>query len=266
VTTARKLAATFAAPGADLDVVHELHRRIVALKREISKDSLAFGGALAEMRDHELYRALGYPTFEDYLVSAEVALHRSTAYSFMRIYQRFRAVQAEVADLDWNKLNILAQIIKEDDAPERILPLVEAARAIPRDELRERVRAGKEAGIIAPPSAQRDPWDDAPEPVPETVQAPALANNVPAAAHQLPLASEEVREYVVMRSYQQIVGVFLKLVQEHGEFFAHVPPGEVIAQATAADLARERAAAPVLDWFARLGHARRNRAGLRAVK
>lgn len=173
MSIARKTALNLATTDADADVVHVLHEKIVGLKAEISRNVLDLGGALAEMRDHEMYRALGYSTFEDYLVSAEVAMHRTTAYSFMRIYQRFRQVALEAIELDWRKLDILTQIIKDGDAPERILPLIEEARGIPRDELRERVRVGKQQRLIAPPavagatpqpvappSAQADPWTE----------------------------------------------------------------------------------------------------------
>ena len=150
MTTASKLALIANHDVEIVNVGHVLHGRIVELKTEISRNALALGEALAQMRDHELYRALGYPNFEDYLVSAEVAMHRTTAYSFMRIYQRFREVQGGASKLDSRKLDILTQIIKEGDPPERILPMLEEAATISRAELLARVRAGKQQRMIAP--------------------------------------------------------------------------------------------------------------------
>lgn len=153
MSAARRLAMTTTATAVGSDTARIRHAQIIELKATLGRNIFALGAALTEMRDRELYRALGYPTFEDYLVSEEVRMQRRTAYSFMRIFQSFRPVQQEALRLDWGKLDILTQIIKEGDAPEQILPLLDEAATIPRDELRERVRAGKQQRMIAPQPA-----------------------------------------------------------------------------------------------------------------
>lgn len=155
--TASRLALTANHDTAIVNVAHVRHDQIVGLKAALNQNAFALGGALAEMRDHELYRALGFPTFEDYLVSNEVKLNRATAYRFMRIYQSFRSTQEQAQQLGWDKLDILARIIRDDDPPERILPLLEQAATMPREQLRAGVAAGKQQRIIVTPTVDIKP-------------------------------------------------------------------------------------------------------------
>jgi len=80
------------------------------------------------------------------------------------------------------------------------------------------------------------------------------------------METPEVRANAAMTEYYAVVGKLLKVVQDHGDFLRHVAPAEIVALTTPADLSKERAAAPLLDFFARLGQTRGNGAGLRAVK
>jgi hypothetical protein len=260
----------------DTQVAQALHSRVLGLKAELSRNAFAFGEALVEMRDREHYRLLGFPTFEDYLVSPEVAVARRTAYSFMRIYQRFGHVHHDAHALDWNKLDILASIIKEGEAPERILPLLEDAAGMTRPELRAAVKAAKQGKLETPPERLTVPppevqhvghgsepieanYTAAPitaadllapvAPAPPLPQSPAIVS-IPASPRADDDDDLSVREYAIMTNYTHLVEDLLRVAHKHRQTIAEIPPRDVQPLRTAADHDREASLRPLFDWFA----------------
>ena len=287
MSAARKLAMTASATVVGSDTARIRHSQIIELKATLGRNIFALGAALAEMRDRELYRALGYPTFEDYLISEDVSIQRRTAYSFMRIYQSFKPVQEQAGRLDWTKLDILTQIVKEGDAPERMIPLLDQAAAMPRGELRAGVKAGKQQRMIAPQPAdvqhaahepvitvvreypvaptpitqQPDPWDVAPPVVVEAAPTPLLSPValMPALPEVVRVPVDDsiddgdlsVREYAIHTKYTHLIEDMLKIAHKHRETLAEIDRREIEPLMTEADRDRESSVLVICDWFGR---------------
>ena len=121
-----------------------LHHSILRAKGALGENAFRLGRLLNEMQESRAYTALGFATFEQYLASEEVGLHRGTAYRFMKV---FRAYEHVVHGRHWErgielrKLDILTRLIDEETPPEHVDALVEQAREIPRGTLLAAVRA-----------------------------------------------------------------------------------------------------------------------------
>ena len=72
-----------------VQAAQRLHGEILHAKGELNAGAFRLGRALAEMQESRAYTALGHDTFEAYLASDAIALHRGTAYRFIRIYRLY---------------------------------------------------------------------------------------------------------------------------------------------------------------------------------
>lgn len=120
-----------------------------------------------------------------------------------------------------------------------------------------------DAGTITPYKADRDLRDvvrltEARADLPR----PDDAHTLTAAA----LDSPGVREDVVMREYYQLIGQLLRLVQQHGDFLKHALPSEVAAATLPADIQKEQAVAPLVNFLAAIDVARQQGRQLRLVQ
>ncbi len=139
-----------------IQAARRMHHEVVRAKESLGQSAFALGGALARMQDERAYTALGFATFEDYLAGPEVAIHRTTAYRFIRVFRTYQHVAHGLrGSYDIQKLDILGRLIDEDTDPEEIEALVEEAREIPREVLRAKVNAVRAAR--ATPCARRAP-------------------------------------------------------------------------------------------------------------
>lgn len=130
-----------------------LHGEIVSLKEVVGRGLFAFGRALARMHDTRGYGALGFPTFEAYLASEAVNVHRTYAYRLIERYKAFGDVEHALHGLDGVKLDILTRLIEPGDDPEAKVALVTQARALNRSETRQAVRTAVDAREADPDHA-----------------------------------------------------------------------------------------------------------------
>lgn len=139
------------------EAARHLHNEVVHAKEKLSNSAFSLGGALARMQDEKAYTALGFDTFEDYLEGPEVAIHRTTAYKFIRVFRAFQHVAHGLhGRYDMQKLDIVGKLIDPDMDPAQVEALIEEARPLPREELRARVNAAIAARAtpraVAPPA------------------------------------------------------------------------------------------------------------------
>lgn len=145
---------------ATLQAATTLHRDIVAAKSRLGAEAFRLGDLLVRMQDGRGYVALGHGSFEDYLASDEVGLHRTTAYRFMRIARVYGEVVHDrpwMQNMDLAKLDILTRLIDDDTDPATIADLAEQARELPRAEVRAAVRAEAERRGVLPHEAEAVP-------------------------------------------------------------------------------------------------------------
>ena len=95
------------------------------------------------MKQTRAYAALGFPRFGDYLASDAVRVAPRTAQKFMRIAAKFGDTPHEALSAvgDYNKLDLLGQLVRPGDGPEAVADVLEWGRAIPREELPRAIRS-----------------------------------------------------------------------------------------------------------------------------
>ncbi len=250
-----------------------LHNDILGAKGALGENAFRLGRLLSEMQESRAYTALGFATFEEYLASEEVGLHRATAYRFMKV---FRAYQHVVHGRYWQrgielrKLDILTRLIDEETPPEQVEALVEQAREIPRETLRAAVNEELRRKGMTPPDEYRPPARLAPPPPPPllTPQAEeeqrrhvAFGEGVAGAV----AADPEYRALVLSGKFSSTGHLLWRATADNGKLHEHVPPEEMARALPRDELERltrdyERNIKPFLAWYEQvLELGRRNR-------
>jgi len=118
--------------------MHELHNHILELKRVVVISFIEFGKTFVKIFDGKLYESMA-DTFEEYLGMPEIGFDRSTVYALMKIYrmyiQTYKVPQAELADIHWTKLNMIAPVVTDKNYKE----MLDKARDLSRSDLRKEV-------------------------------------------------------------------------------------------------------------------------------
>ena len=114
----------------------ELHKSIVRLKVQMGVAFLELGRLLKEIRDKELFKVLGYDSFQAYLTDSELGFKRRTAYYYIEIYEWY------VGKLSYDE-QYLAEI--GHDGLIRMLPIVKKEYPnMPESRLKELMMDAKE--------------------------------------------------------------------------------------------------------------------------
>lgn len=120
---------------------HALHERVVGLVQRGNAVALQLGGALSSMHDRELYRALGYATWQEYVAQPEISITVRTAYRWMSFAEC--ATVAELSPADAATLGpVKAEIIEplvHVLPPAKVAELVEDAKTLAVSDLRRKV-------------------------------------------------------------------------------------------------------------------------------
>jgi len=120
----------------------EVHRAILSLKREVGKNLWALAQLLKTVRDHALYKTLGYETFNEYIGSPEVSISRAWAYKLISSYETwvlgagFRPEALQ--DVDVEKLALVRPLVQKD--PGSAHEWLARARELSRSDLRRVVQ------------------------------------------------------------------------------------------------------------------------------
>lgn len=232
------------------------HWEVVDAKGKLGEGAFRLGGALAQMQESRTYTALGFATFEEYLASEEVALHRVTAYRFIRVFRTYQHVAhgQHWGRVDLRKLDILARLIDEDTDPAQIEALVAEAQTMPREELRAAVNEEARRRGVLPPEERDAPVRlvrPAPPPAPSRASPAASAGSGLGAGL---LADPEYRADVLGGQFRDIAHQLHRVAYEHRALREHTPPEELARVLDREDLARytcdyEERIKPLLAWY-----------------
>lgn len=279
------------------EAAQRLHHAVLRAKGELGARAYTLGELLAQMQESRAYTALGFATFEDYLASEEVALHRATAYRFIRVFRTYGHVvhgRQWARDLDLRKLDILARLIDEDTDPAQIEALVAEAQTMPREELRAAVNEeARQRGVLppgeraaGPPSLRslarevRQEEAAAPRPVPLHPTTPAeptarSVNEATGGAFVAALAERiatdpEYRAGVLDLKFMGIAHTLFKAAYDHRALWEHTSPEELARVLPREELAGytrdyEERIKPLLAWYEQVLAAGR-RGGVQRVK
>ncbi len=239
-----------------------LHYAVVRAKGEMAASAFALGQALARIQDEKAHTALGFATFEDYLASPAVDIHRVTAYRFVRVFRAFQHVAHGLrGHYDIQKLDIIGKLIDPEMDPAQVEALIEEARPIPREELRAKVnavlaeRATPRAVPLPPPTPLDTPLHQE-----EHERAQRFAAGLGAAL----AADPHFVALSLCQTFHQINWAMLRLHEKPvRELVASTSPEEMVAaileddprgKGFGSEAQRfERDIKPIIEWYARVG-------------
>ncbi len=232
------------------------HWEVVDAKGKLGEGAFRLGGALAAMQESRAYTALGFATFEEYLAGEEVALHRVTAYRFIRVFRTYQHVAhgQHWGRVDLRKLDILARLIDEDTDPAQIEALVAEAQTMPREELRAAVNEEARRRGALPPEERDTPVRLVrPTPPPAPSPDPALAAGLALVGAGL-AADPEFRARVLGGEFRDIAHLLHRAASELRTLCEDTPPEELAQVLDREDLARytrdyEERIKPLLAWY-----------------
>jgi len=93
------------------------HKSVLNLKRQMGMAFVEMGRLLKEIRDSKHYEALGYDSFQSYVINSELGFKRRTAYYYIEIYEwfveKFKYEAERVAVIGYDKLVRLLPVVKK---------------------------------------------------------------------------------------------------------------------------------------------------------
>lgn len=126
----------------EVERVWALHQQVVQLITLANKAFIQLGRLLTIIEEERLYEFLGYRTFNEYLASPEVCLHRTTVFRLTRIAKLVdRGVVSEhdAIQIGATRLNIAARAL-EEAPPEQREEIIHEAKTLTVGDLRQRIR------------------------------------------------------------------------------------------------------------------------------
>ena len=121
---------------------HALFENLKEIIAKRTLDVFALGRILKEVRDGELYVALGYETFTAFLADPDLAFRRTSAYGFIQLHETFvleyKLDVRDIGQIPYSKLLIIEPYV----TPETLGDLLGLARANAPDDLREEMVFG----------------------------------------------------------------------------------------------------------------------------
>jgi len=92
------------------------HQSVLNLKRQMGIAFVEMGRLLKEIRDNKHFEALGYDSFQSYIINSELGFKRRTAYYYIEIYEwfveKFEYELERVAEIGYDKLVRLLPVVK----------------------------------------------------------------------------------------------------------------------------------------------------------
>lgn len=129
-----------------------IHQRIVNSKNIIEKEFYKVGAYLKLVRDRELYKQLGYETFNEYIAQPELQFQRSMVYSLIGVFTDFieggKFRSSDIESIPYYSLDRIRQFkdnenIKEWIAKARELSLSDLGKEI-------RIERGEKEEVYIP--------------------------------------------------------------------------------------------------------------------
>ncbi len=152
-----------------------LHDGFVGASRNLRAEVVRTAAYLVAIHDRKIHKALGFPRIADYAL-AHAGISPRTTVEFLRLGRQLHALPLlrealAKGDLSWAR----AREISAHATPANEAELVDLARRLSRDQLREHLRQGEESTTDAPGTTEASAVDglppDDPRMVPTIVQA-----------------------------------------------------------------------------------------------
>jgi len=134
-------------------IAFSLYTGVLTLRDKLEENILLLGFFLKTIRDNKLYEYLNCDSFTEFLGSPEISIKRSTAYSFIKIYelysQKLNINPETIKKIGHGKLKIIEPVVERD--PKR---WIESAVSLSRSDLIQLVR--EELGKPELPPAEEE--------------------------------------------------------------------------------------------------------------
>jgi len=124
------------------DRAFELHQELVGLTLSATHHFFRMGELMKEIRDDELWRIMGYESFEAYFSDPELDFKKSSVYHAINLVETFRE-RKELETIPVSKLIMVAPHITESNKSE----MVEMARTLSRSDLQHQLIVMKLATV-----------------------------------------------------------------------------------------------------------------------
>ncbi len=120
---------------------HELFEKLKNLVSSRNRDAFALGAILKDIRDQQIYEALGYGSFPEFCADPDIAFRKTSAYGFISLHETFvltYKIDFQIlGKIPYSKLLIVEPYV----APDNVDELLALARANASQDLREELRA-----------------------------------------------------------------------------------------------------------------------------
>jgi hypothetical protein len=112
------------------DEAHEIFRALLEVITNRNRNVFVIGAYLKEIRDGELFRALGYDSFAEFCASPEISFQKSTVYNYIGLHEKFilelKLSFQDIQDIPYSKLVVIMTLA----TPENIKALLALAREL----------------------------------------------------------------------------------------------------------------------------------------
>lgn len=132
----------------DGELAYTVHASILRHKQDIELRFWQMGVLLKELRDRELYKALGCETFNEYLGSPEISIERSQAYKLISICEQAQRLEIAPERLRLIDKDKLAHVLPKA-TPETVEDVLADCESLSRSDLKEQY---KRPGSISSPA------------------------------------------------------------------------------------------------------------------
>ncbi|MBN1881095.1 MAG: hypothetical protein JW885_02890 [Deltaproteobacteria bacterium] len=116
---------------------HEIFQKLIGVITDRNRNVFMIGAYLKEIRDGELFRALGYDSFAEFCASPEISFQKSTAYNFIGLHEKFILELGlsfqEIGNIPYSKLVIIMGLA----TAENVHDLLTLARELAMGDLNE---------------------------------------------------------------------------------------------------------------------------------
>lgn len=118
---------------------HALFEKLKTIISSRTRDVFALGAILKDIRDQELYTALGYETFLEFCADPDLAFHKTTAYAYIQLHEvfilKFGLDFRQIGNIPYGKLLV---VVKYATA-ENVEAMIALARELPIGDLDEEI-------------------------------------------------------------------------------------------------------------------------------
>lgn len=110
----------------------ELHKRLLSLSVDTTKQFFELGEIMKEIRDQQLWASMGFESFEGYYADPELAFSKSSVYHAISLVESFPDWRT-MPPVPISKLIMLVPHLTEENKPK----LLEAATGLSRSDLQQ---------------------------------------------------------------------------------------------------------------------------------